>query len=102
MQTRNRFFDDIAKVANSAAGGISSLKDEMERMIRHRVEMFITDMNLVTSDELDALKSLVSKSREEIESLQNKLAILEKKLSEPNTKRIRKKKAVVKKIAAKK
>ena len=30
MQTRNRIFDDIAKVANSAAGTFAGLKDEVE------------------------------------------------------------------------
>ena len=57
MQTRNRLFDDIAKVANSAAGTLFGLKDEIENMVRHRVEGLMTDMNMVTRDEFDAVKA---------------------------------------------
>ena len=32
MQTRNRLFDDLAKVANSAAGIMAGLKDEIEKL----------------------------------------------------------------------
>ena len=51
MQTRNRFFDDLAKVANSAVGTMAGMKGEIERMVRHRVENFIDGMNLVTREE---------------------------------------------------
>ena len=76
MQTRNRFFTDIARVASSAAGGISGLKEEIERTVRQRVELFLTEMNLANREEFDALKSMVSKLRIEQEQLNKKISTL--------------------------
>ena len=79
MQTRNRLFDDIAKVANSAAGTLFGLKDEIENMVRHRVEGLMTDMNIVTRDEFDAVKAMAAKARSEQERLEKKIKALEMK-----------------------
>ena len=80
MQTRNRFFDDLAKVANSAVGTVAGMKDEIEQMIRHRVERFIDGMSLVTREEFDVVQAMVTKSREEQEKLRTKIVELETKL----------------------
>ena len=66
MQTRNRFFDDLAKVANSAAGTFAGLKDEIEAMVRQRVESFLGDMQLVSREEFDAVKAMAAKARDDI------------------------------------
>ena len=81
MQTRNRLFDDIAKVANSAAGTLFGLKDEIENMVRHRVEGLMTDMNMVTRDEFDAVKAMAAKARSEQERLKKKIKALEEKVN---------------------
>ncbi len=70
MQTRNRLLDDIAKVANSAAGTFAGVKEEIENLIRHRVESLMTDMNMVNRDEFNAVKAMVAKSRSEQERLE--------------------------------
>ena len=80
MQTRNRLFDDIAKVANSAAGTFVGLKSEIENMVRHRVEGLLADMNMVTRDEFDAVKAMAAKARTEQERLENKFKELEAKV----------------------
>ena len=80
MQTRNRLFDDLAKVANSAVGTVTGMKDEVEQMIRHRVENFIGGMNLVTREEFDVVQAMIVKSREEQEKLNIRIAELETKL----------------------
>ena len=80
MQTRNRLFDDLAKVANSALGTVTGMKDEVEQMIRHRVENFIGGMNLVTREEFDVVQAMIVKSREEQEKLNIRIAELETKL----------------------
>jgi|TARA_B100000315_G_scaffold254027_1_gene294160 hypothetical protein len=89
MQTRNRFFDDLAKVANSAAGTVAGMKDEVEQMVRSRVENFIGDMNLVTREEFEVAKAIAVKAREEQERLEKRIVKLEAKLStqKPKTKR---------------
>lgn len=80
MQTRNRLFDDIAKVANSAAGTVMGMKDEVEQMIRTRVENFIGEMSLVSREEFDVTKAMIVKSREEQEKLKTRIYELETKL----------------------
>jgi BMFP domain-containing protein YqiC len=80
MQTRNRLLDDLAKVANSAVGTVTGMKDEVEQMIRHRVENFIGGMNLVTREEFDVVQAMIVKSREEQEKLNIRIAELETKL----------------------
>ena len=81
MQTRNRLLDDIAKVANSAAGTFAGVKEEIENIIRHRVESLMADMNLVNRDEFNAFKAMVSKARSEQEKLEKKVKQLEAKIN---------------------
>ena len=80
MQTRNRFFDDLAKVANSAAGTVAGMKDEVEQMVRGRVETFIGSMNLVTREEFEVARAMAAKARDEQEKLEKRIVELEAKL----------------------
>jgi BMFP domain-containing protein YqiC len=88
MQTRNRFFDDLAKVANSAVGTVAGMKDEIEQMVRHRVEKFVDGMNLVTREEFDVVQAMVAKSRKEQEKLTIRIVGLETKLKTQSEKKI--------------
>ena len=80
MQTRNRFFDDLAKVANSAAGTVAGMKDEVEQMVRGRVETFIGSMNLVTREEFEVARAMAAKARDEQEKLEKRIVELEANL----------------------
>ena len=80
MQTRNRFFDDLAKVANSAAGTVAGMKDEVEQMVRHRVGNFIDGMNLVTREEFEVARAMAAKARDEQEKLEKRIVQLEAQL----------------------
>ena len=80
MQTRNRIFDDLAKVANSAAGTMVGLKDEIENMVRYRMENFMSDLNMVGREEFDAVKAMAAKARSEQAALEKKIKELETKL----------------------
>ncbi len=102
MQTRNRIFDDLAKVANSAAGTMAGLKDEIENMIRHRVESFMSDMKVVSRYEFDAVKAMAAKARSEQERLEQRIDALEAQLKAVKPTRKPRKRAGAKKRAAKK
>ena len=80
MQTRNRLFDDLAKVANSAAGTMVGLKDEVENMVRYRMERFMSDMNMVHREEFDAVRAMAAKARTEQAALEKRIEELEAKL----------------------
>ena len=102
MQTRNRLLDDIAKVANSAAGTFAGVKGEIENLIRHRVESLMADMNMVNRDEFNAFKAMVSKARSEQEKLEKKVKQLEAKINKSVKSSKPRKKATTKKHQSKK
>ena len=100
MQTRRRIFDDLAKVA---AGTFAGLKDEIEALVRQRLEVALNNMNLVTREEFDAVKAMAIKARQEQEKLEKRVAKLEgggKRSKPAAAANPAKKKAVAKKKAA--
>jgi BMFP domain-containing protein YqiC len=90
MQTRNRFFDDIAKVATSAAGTLTGMKGEIEHIVRHKVESFINSMNLVTREEFEVASAMIAKARENQEKLEKKVKVLESKINNKTTRNTKK------------
>ena len=82
MQVDNRFLDDLARVANGAVGALSGVREEVEAMVRQRVERLLADMDLVTRDEFEAVKAVAAKARLEQEALEDRVATLEVALAE--------------------
>ena len=80
MQSQNRFFDDLARVATGALGTLSGVKTEVETRLREQLEKVLAGMDLVSRDEFDAVKAMAAKARSEQEDLANRVAELESKL----------------------
>lgn len=78
MQTQNRLFDDLARVAGGALGAVSGLREEIELLVRGRVERVLADMELVPRDEFEAVKAMAAEARAENERLAARLEALEK------------------------
>jgi len=85
MQTSNRIFDDLAKVANGAVATLAGMKDELETMIRQQVERFLADGNLVPRDEFDAMAEVAKNARAAQERLEARVAKLEAQLAGQGT-----------------
>ena len=102
MESRNRFLDDLAKIASSTASTIAGMKDEAENLIKQRVEALMNDMNLVTREEFERMNAMLSKARLEQEKLIKRIEVLEKPLSKEKAKRQRKKSTAAKKSLRKK
>lgn len=81
MESRNRLFEDLAKLAGSAAGSLSGLKDEIEARARERLEDFAERLDLVTRDDFEAVLAVVAKAREEQEKLEKRVAELEAQIA---------------------
>jgi BMFP domain-containing protein YqiC len=81
MQTSNRFFDDLAKVASGAASTIVGIRQEIETLVRQRVDRLVADFDLVRRDEFEAVKLVAATARAEQERLERRLAELEAKLT---------------------
>ena len=77
MQSQNRFFDDLAKVAGGALGALSNLRQEMEAMVRERVERFMADSHMVPREEFEAVKAMAAEARAAQERLAARVAALE-------------------------
>ena len=81
MQTQNRFFDDLARVAAGAMGTLSGVRSEVETRIREQLERVLAGMDLVSLDEFEAVKAMAAKALSEQEHLQKRLAVLESRLA---------------------
>jgi len=80
MQSQNRFFDDIARVASGAVGALSGVRGEIEARLRDQLERMLAGMDLVTREEFEAVKAMAAKAREEQEFLRLRVEALEARL----------------------
>jgi BMFP domain-containing protein YqiC len=83
MQSQNRFFDDIARVASGAVGALSGVRGEIEARLRDQFERMLAGMDLVSREEFEAVKAMAAKAREEQELLRLRVEALEAQLDEP-------------------
>ena len=81
MQTSNRFFDDLAKMASGAASTVVGVRQEIEASVRQRIERLVADFDLVRRDEFEAVKAMAANARAEQERLERRMAELEAKLA---------------------
>lgn len=82
MQSQNRIFDDIARVAAGAVGALSGVRDEVEARLRDQLERVLAGMDLVSREEFEAVKAMAAKAREEQELLLRRIESLESRLAE--------------------
>ena len=79
-QTSNRFFDEVARLMNDAAGVASGVRREFDTMFRNQAERWLRDLDLVKREEFEAVKEMARLAREENEALKTRVAALEAKL----------------------
>src|ERR1700693_258975 len=80
-QTTNRFFDEMARLMNDAAGVASGVRREFDTLFRTQADRFLRDLDLVKREEFEAVKEMARLAREENEALQARIAALEAKLA---------------------
>jgi BMFP domain-containing protein YqiC len=78
-QTNNRFFDEIGRLMNDAAGAAQGVKREVDALWRNQAEKFLRDMDLVKREDFEAVKDMARLAREENEALKTRVAALEAK-----------------------
>lgn len=75
--SNNKFFDDFAKLAdsaiNTATGSMSNVKNQFDNAVDEKIDSFLKDRKFVTYEEFAVFKELVQKQAEEIESLKSKI-----------------------------
>jgi BMFP domain-containing protein YqiC len=77
VQTTNRFFDEVARLMNDAAGVAQGVRREFETLFRNQTERFLRDLDVVKREEFEAVKDMARLAREENEGLRARIAALE-------------------------
>ena len=79
-QTNNRFFDEIGRLMNDAAGAAQGVKREIDTVVRNQAEKILRDLDIVKREEFEAVKDMARLAREENEALKARIAALEARL----------------------
>ena len=77
MQSQNRFFDDLAKILNGAAGTVAGMGREAESNMRERMREFMGGADFVSREEFNAVKQMAATARAEAEALKARVEALE-------------------------
>ena|SRR5215218_8469888 len=84
-QTTNRFFDEVARLMNDAAGVAQGVKREVDTLFKTQAERWLRDLDLVKREEFEAVKDMARLAREENEALKARIEAVEAKLGQGNT-----------------
>ena len=77
VQTTNRFFDEVARLMNDAAGAAQGVRREFETLFRSQAERVLREFDLVRREDFEAVKDMARIAREENEALKVRVAALE-------------------------
>ena len=84
-QTRSRIFDDLAKVMTDAAGLAQGARREVDTLVRSQLERLLAGMDVVTREELEAVREMAALVRTQNEKLEARVAALEARLADKKT-----------------
>jgi BMFP domain-containing protein YqiC len=85
VQTTNRFFDEVARLMNDAAGAAQGMRREFETLFRSQAERFLRDLDMVKREDFEAVKEMARLAREENEALKVRVAALEAAVAKTDT-----------------
>ncbi|TNE67736.1 MAG: accessory factor UbiK family protein [Alphaproteobacteria bacterium] len=79
MQTSNKFFDDLSRLATGAVGAAHSVKTEMEEHFRAWLDRQLAQLDLVTREEFEVVRDMAEAARRENEDLRAEIEALKAK-----------------------
>ena len=78
--------DDIAnRLANAMPPGLAHLKEDMEKNFHAILQGALSKLDLVTREEFEVQKAVLTKTRTKLEDLEIRVAALEKQLDQPKS-----------------
>ena len=77
MQSENRIFDDLSRLVNGVAGTVAGMGREFEGQARERAKAWIGELDFVSREEFEAVKALAAQAREQVATLEARIAALE-------------------------
>lgn len=82
MADRPRIFDDIAGVAGGALSALVGIREEIEAVVRARIDEAIRRLDLVRRDEMDAVAEMAANARAGQEAAEARIAALEARIAQ--------------------
>ena len=76
-QGPNRVLDEFAKLMTDAAGVADGFRKEAESAIRSQAERFMSEMDVVSKDDFEAVREMAANARSENDALKKQLEELE-------------------------
>ena len=74
MQSENRIFEDLVKMANGIAGTMAGMGREAEANAREKFKSWIGGFDFVSREEFEAVKAMAAATRDEVAALKAELA----------------------------
>ncbi|MGH8547287.1 MAG: ubiquinone biosynthesis accessory factor UbiK [Methylococcales bacterium] len=70
----------VKRLSNSLPSGLRDLREDLEKNFRAILQSSFAKMDLVTREEFDVQRAVLTRTREKLEALENQVAKLEEKL----------------------
>lgn len=77
MSASNRILDDMARLMTDAVGAAQGVRREVETVMRTQAQRILSEMDVVTREEFEAVREMAIMAREENERLAARLEALE-------------------------
>lgn len=77
MSDKPRFFDDLAGVAGGALSALTGAKEELNAIVRSRVDEVLTSLQVVRREEFEVVRELAARARIGQEEAERRLTALE-------------------------
>ncbi len=77
MDSPNRVFDDAARVAGGAMGALAGVRRELETLVRHQIDRILSNMDVVSRDQFEAVREMAATARREQARLEERVDALE-------------------------
>ena len=81
MQTENKLFEDLSRVATAAMGTFAGVTREVSEDARRRARSFVGTADAVDRDEFDAVKANAANAREAVAVMQGDVAALKTEIA---------------------
>lgn len=81
MTDRPRFFDDLAGVAGGAISALTGLRQELEAIVRARIDEALRALDLIRREEFDAMADMAARARDGQEAAETRAAALDERLA---------------------
>jgi BMFP domain-containing protein YqiC len=81
MSSPNPILDGLSRLMTDAVGVAQGVKKEADNVVKSQIERVLRDVDVVTREELEAVKEMAAAARDENERLATRIAALEQALA---------------------